>query len=349
MKAIQLAAPKELRSVDVPDPMEHGDPSDLAPGDAIVRVRCVGICGTDYGGYWGKMPFFSYPRIFGHELGVEVVALGAGVENVQVGDACCVEPYLNCQQCYACRRGHTNCCQFNQTLGVHCDGGLQRHYKLPARKLHRAHNLTPSQAALVETLAIGRHAVQRGNPVPGENILIIGAGPIGLSALEFAKISGARTLVMDTNPQRLAFVRERMGIADTIAVGQDPAPALAELDRLTDGQWADVVIDATGNHHSMAAALDYTAIKGRIVYVGITQQLLQFPQAPRLHAREQTILASRNALPDDFRQIVTLIENGTIDTRPWITHQSAFDDLLTTFPEWLKPESGVIKGVVHLD
>jgi alcohol dehydrogenase len=341
MRAIQLERPEHLRYIDVPEPPSPG------PGEAVVRVRCVGVCGTDYGGYLGKMPFFSYPRIPGHELGVEVAAVGDGVTHVKPGDRCCVEPYINCQQCYSCRRGHTNCCEHHQTLGVHCDGGLRPFLTVPARKLHLSPQLTFAQNALVETLAIGCHAVDRGQPQPGENILVLGAGPIGLSVVEFAKLSGARTIVMDLNDQRLAFVRERMGVADTIVTAGD-GQELDRLRELTSGQLCDVVVDATGSHRSMSAALAYCAFAGRLVYVGITQAELQFPHAPIMHRRELTLLASRNALSKDFARIIRLIEEGQIDTRPWITHRAEFDTMIERFPRWLRPETGVIKAVVEI-
>src|SRR5947208_8558278 len=216
MKAIQLEKPLSFRPIEIAEPNQPG------PGEALVRIHRIGICGTDFGGYLGKMPFFSYPRIPGHELGVEVVAIGEGVTNVKPGDRCAVEPYINCQKCYSCTRGHTKCCENHQTLGVHCDGGLRPYFTVPARKLHISTKLSYDQLALVETLAIGCHAIQRGNPQPNETILVIGAGPIGLSVVEFAKLSGARTIVMDVNPQRLAFVRAKMGITETIlAQGTD--------------------------------------------------------------------------------------------------------------------------------
>jgi 2-desacetyl-2-hydroxyethyl bacteriochlorophyllide A dehydrogenase len=341
MRAIQLERPEAFRYIDVPEPPTPG------PGDAVVRVHCVGVCGTDYGGYLGKMPFFSYPRIPGHELGVEVVAVGEGVTNVKPGDCCCVEPYINCQQCYSCRRGHTNCCEHHQTLGVHCDGGLRPLFTVPARKLHLSPKLTFAQNALVETLAIGCHAIDRGQPRPGENILVIGAGPIGLSVVEFARLSGARTIVMDMNEPRLAFVRERMGIADTIAAKGDGSEA-TRLAELTSGQLCDVVVDATGSHKSMSHALSYCAFAGRLVYVGISQAELQFPHAPIMHRRELTLLASRNALSKDFTRIIRLIEEGQIDTRPWITHHASFEGMVAEFPKWLRPETGVIKAVVEI-
>jgi alcohol dehydrogenase len=312
-------------------------------------VHRVGICGTDYGGYLGKMPFFSYPRIPGHELGVEVLAVGEGVTNVQPGDRCSVEPYLNCQKCYACRRGHTNCCEHNKTLGVMCDGGLAERYVLPARKLHISRQLTFDQLALVETLAIGCHAVNRGAPQPGEHVLVIGAGPIGLSAIEFAKLSGARTIVMDMNAGRLAFVRSKMGVPDTIELTPGgEAAAVEQLSAISHGQLADVVIDATGSNRSMSAALAYCAFAGRLVYVGITQQEVSFLHSPIMHRREVSIMASRNALPPDFKRIIALIEEGRIDTVPWITHHAAFDTMIDAFPGWLKPETGVIKAVVEV-
>jgi alcohol dehydrogenase len=343
MKAISLDQPQKLRVIDTAEPQAP------APGEALVKVHRVGICGTDYAGYLGKMPFFSYPRIPGHELGVEVLAVGEGVTNVQPGDRCSVEPYLNCQKCYACRRGYTNCCEQNKTLGVMCDGGLAERYLLPARKLHISRKLTFDQLALVETLAIGCHAVNRGASKAGEHVLVIGAGPIGLSAVEFAKLSGARTIVMDMNAARLAFVRDRMGVPDTIELGAGgEAAAVEQLSALTGGQLADVVIDATGSNKSMAAALAYCAFAGRLVYVGITQQEISFLHAPILHRREITIMASRNALPPDFQRIIALIEEGKIDTVPWITHHAGFAETIEAFPGWLKPETGVIKAVVEV-
>jgi 2-desacetyl-2-hydroxyethyl bacteriochlorophyllide A dehydrogenase len=339
MKAIQLEKPQTFHAIDIAEPAAPG------PGEALLRIHRVGICGTDLGGYLGKMPFYSYPRIPGHELGVEVLAVGAGVTNVAVGDRCSVEPYLNCQRCYSCRRGLTNCCESNQTLGVMCDGGLCERMLLPARKLHVSRKLNYEQLALVETLAIGCHAVDRAHVQAGENVLIIGAGPIGLSAVEFVKVAGATCIVLDMNEARLAFCRERLGVHHTIAAKGDGSEITA-LATLTHGQLADVVIDATGSNKSMSNALSYCAFGGRLVYVGITQQEISFLQAPALHRRELTIMGSRNARSRDFARIISLIEDGTIDTVPWITHRAKFDDMIVEFPSWLKPENGVIKAMV---
>ncbi|MEO6182419.1 MAG: zinc-binding alcohol dehydrogenase family protein [Verrucomicrobiota bacterium] len=341
MKAIQLKKPLEFRTIEIPEPAAPGS------GEALVRVHRVGICGTDISGYLGKMAFFSYPRIPGHELGVEVIAVGADVMNVKPGDHCSVEPYINCQKCSACRRGHTNCCENHQTLGVHCDGGLRPLLLVPARKLHISRELSFEQLALVETLAIGCHAINRGNPQTGESVLVIGAGPIGLSVLEFAKLSGAKTIVMDMSASRLDFCRGNMGIEHTILTNGDGSE-LEKLKRLSGESLPEVVVDATGSNKSMSNALNYVGFAGRLVYVGITQQELSFPHALVMHRRELTLLASRNALTADFTRIIQLIEQGRIDTRPWITHRSTFENLPEVFSSYTKPETGVIKAMVEV-
>jgi len=342
MKALQLEKPQQFRFIETPEPAAPG------AGEALVRVQRVGICGTDYSGFLGKMPFFSYPRIPGHELGVEVMAIGPSVTEVQPGDRCAVEPYLNCGQCFPCRKGAPNCCEKLKVLGVMMDGGLTERMVLPARKLHPAHRLSPEQCALVETLAIGCHAVNRGNPGAGETVLVIGAGPIGLSVIEFAKLSGAKTIVLDLNEQRLAFVRSKMGVPDTICAQGDGA-ALERLKQMTGGTLAQVVVDATGSNQSMANAMTYCGFTGRLVYVGITPAEVAFPHAPVMHRRELTLLASRNALPSDFTRIIQLIESGRIDTRPWITHHAAFGELIEKFSTFTQPETGVIKAIVDME
>ncbi|HYT91505.1 MAG TPA: zinc-binding alcohol dehydrogenase family protein [Gemmataceae bacterium] len=338
MKALSLEAPKHFKRIDVQPPDKPG------PGEALVRVHRVGICGTDISGYLGKMPFFSYPRIPGHELGVEVLDVGAGVTHVKPGDRCAVEPYINCQQCYACKRGHTNCCEKHQTLGVHCDGGLRPQFLVPARKLHISRKLAFDQLALVETLAIGCHAVNRAAPRPEESCLIIGAGPIGLATLEFVKLTGAKLITLDMNEQRLDFCRRVMGVQHTIKLSDRLEQDLRDL---TDGHLPDVVIDATGSSASMSGAFGLITHGGRLVFVGITTDEVKF-RHPIFHKPEGTLLCSRNALSADFARIIGLIEDGRIDTRPWITHRTAFEELIEVFPSYTRPETGVIKAVVEV-
>jgi alcohol dehydrogenase len=340
MKAILLRQPGNFEQIDVDEPCKPG------PAEALVTVHRVGICGTDISGYLGKMPFYSYPRIPGHELGVEVLEVGSGVADVRPGDRCSVEPYLNCQSCFACRRGGGNCCESLRVLGVHTDGGLRPRFVVPARKLHPSASLALDQLALVETLAIGCHAVDRGVPRAGENVLVVGAGPIGLAVIEFVKLTGANLIVLDLNQRRLDFCTERMGVRHVV-LSQGPDADLKALQDLTDGSLPSLVFDATGNTASMCRSFHYVSHTGRLVFVGIVTDEVRFPD-PLLHRRELTVLASRNALPEDFRRIIGLIEAGRIDTRPWITHRTPFAEMIGNFPGYTRPETGVIKAIVEV-
>ncbi|HVT80191.1 MAG TPA: zinc-binding alcohol dehydrogenase family protein [Phycisphaerae bacterium] len=341
MNTITLQKPGELAFSQASEPGKPG------AEEALVRVHRVGVCGTDYHAFAGKQPYFSYPRILGHELGVEVLALDETLGNPQrvcIGDRCSVEPYVNCQQCIACRRGRPNCCTNMRVIGVHTDGGMRGAFILPLRKLHPANALSYDQIALVETLGIGAHAVERAQVQAEDTVLVIGAGPIGLSVIQFAAVK-ARTIVMDVAESRLAFCREKLGIAETIHVADGTAPA-ERLKALTQGDNATVVIDATGNAKSMCGALQYLAHGGRLVYVGLFPGEFSLSD-PEFHKRETTLLGSRNALPEDFSRIIRMIEAKQIDTGPWITHRAKAEDLVEAFPTWTQPATGVLKAIIE--
>jgi 2-desacetyl-2-hydroxyethyl bacteriochlorophyllide A dehydrogenase len=340
MKTIRLEEPRRfaLLSADEPGPS-------LKPDEALVRVRRIGVCGTDIHAFNGKQPFFSYPRILGHELGVEVIAAGNLSENVHPGDRCSVEPYLNCGRCIACRSGKSNCCVSLQVLGVHTDGGMRESIVVPARKLHPSAHLTLDQLALIETLAIGCHAVDRARVEAGEFALVVGAGPIGLTVVQFAIEAGAQVIVLDINPQRLEFCRENLGVPFSINAGvENPLEALK---RITAGDLPTVVFDATGNPQSMMRAFSYPANGGRLAFVGLFQGEVTFND-PDFHRRELTVLSSRNARSEDFTRIIDLVESGRIDTDPWITHRASFAEVINEFPRWTQPETGVIKAMIEV-
>lgn len=341
MKAIRLTAPQNFEMCEVEEPSSPG------PGEALIRTVRMGICGTDVSCFLGKFPFFDYPRIPGHELGVEILEVGEGVKNVKPGDRCSVEPYLNCGQCHACRKGKGNCCENLKVFGVMMNGGLCERSIIRADKLHPSTQLSFEQLALVETLAIGCHASNRGNAGPEDHVLIIGAGPIGLSTLEFNRLTGATVTVMDMSEDRLAFCRENYGIQNLITFKGDGSE-IEHMRQITNGSLYDVVTDATGNNHSMSNALEYVAFSGTLVYVGITTEQIYFPH-PALHRREIDLLASRNALPEDFPEIIGLIEDGTINTDPWITHRIKMDQVIDKFESLIHPDSGVLKAIIELD
>lgn len=338
MKTIVLDEPGHFTLTDTPEP------DGLAAGEALVRVRRVGICGTDLKAYEGKMPFVEYPRILGHELGVEIVEIDPNDAGLKAGDLVAVEPYLNCGTCIACRRGKTNCCANLKVLGVHTDGGMREYITVPVNKLHRSQSLTIDQLALVETLVIGAHAVRRAAPEPGEFLLVIGAGPIGLTVIEAAKASGTQTIVMDINPDRLNFAQQQLGVEYTVNVNDNPLEHLLEI---TQGDLPTQVYDATGNIHSMNRSFEYVASGGTLAFVGLTKEVVRFDN-PEFHRREMTILSSRNGVASDFRWVIDKLESGAMDTTPWITHRASAEAMIGQFPGWLDPSSGVIKAVVEL-
>ena len=340
MRAIRLEEPKHFVQVEIEEPTNPG------PGKVLVRTHRMGVCGTDISGYLGKMPFFRYPRIPGHELGVEVLEVGEGVTHIKPGDRCSVEPYMNCGSCYPCKKGNGNCCETLNVIGVMIDGGLCEKFIIRADKLHPSSQLSFEQLALVETLAIGCHATDRGAPKPGEHVLIIGAGPIGLATLEFTRLTGAIVTVMDMNPARLDFCRKVYGVPHTVVFRGD-GKELEEMKSITGGALYSVVTDATGNNRSMSHALNFVAHSGSLVYVGITTDEVSFPH-PLLHRREITLKGSRNALPGDFSRIIGLMEDGTIDTNPWITHRISFNAVIQDFESFTRPETGVIKAMIEV-
>ena len=341
MKAIVLEQPGKLRLRDVAAPAAVGR------DEALVRVRRVGICGTDLHAYGGNQNFFSYPRIMGHELAVEVAAIGETDQALEysVGDVCCVVPYLNCGTCIACRRGKSNCCTQMQVLGVHIDGGMREQFTLPVDKLLRAEGVPLEQLALVEMLCIGAHAAKRARISPGEKALVIGAGPIGLATAQFVKLAGAEVTVMEVNRARLDFCADVLGISKLVDARQDP---LAQVSELNDGELPTLVFDCTGNVRSMEAAFEYVAHGGSLVLVGHIKGDLRFSD-PHFHSHELTLLASRNATPDDFRWVIESLRAGEINLAPWITHRATPESIVPEFPRWLDPATAVIKAMLSFD
>lgn len=336
MKALRLNQPGQLEFFHAPEP--------AAPqaGEALVRVLRTGICGTDLHAFRGKQPFFTYPRILGHELAVEVLALGPGAEGVAPGDVCCVEPFLNCGTCPACRRGKTNCCESLKTLGVHIDGAMQERYVLPARKLHRAPGLRPEQLATVEPLCIGSHAVWRAQPEAGDSLLVIGGGPIGLAVVEASRALGIEPLMMEMSQTRMAFAEKQVKL-QVVDARQD---VKEQLRAKLDGELPRVIVDCTGNKASMESCFELIAHGGKVVYVGIHLGELSFYN-PNYHAREVTLLSSRNATATDFRRVLDNLASGKSTSDYWLNAGlTPPEEVAAEFPKWLDVEAGLIKPVI---
>lgn len=339
MRGIVCERVEELRYIELPEPPAPG------PDEVVVRIRRIGICGTDLHAYRGRQPFFTYPRVLGHELAGTVETLGSAVSGLAVGDTVSIVPYLHCGTCIACRRGRTNCCVSLQVLGVHVDGGMRERLVVPASHVLRAGGLTLDQAAMLEPLSIGAHAVRRSGLAAGDVALVIGAGPIGLGVMAFAKHRGATVIAMDVKDERLAYCR-RWAQADFVLNAAEPE-AKAQLEAMTGGDLPTVVFDATGNARSMEQAFGLAAHGGTLVLVGLVKSDIAFHD-PEFHKRELTLLASRNATLEDFALVREAVASGRIDVDGYITHRAPFESMIERFDDWLRPESQVIKAVVTL-
>jgi 2-desacetyl-2-hydroxyethyl bacteriochlorophyllide A dehydrogenase len=311
-------------------------------GEVLVRVRRVGICGTDMHIVRGTQPYLSYPRVMGHELAAEVVEAPGG-SALMPGDHVFLMPYLACQKCSACLAGKTNCCRNLQVLGVHRDGGLAEYITLPSHFVLKADGLTLDQIAMVEFLSIGAHAVERGNVRSQQRVLVVGAGPIGIAVVLFAKMRDAEVFVLDTRTDRLNFCREELGIQHAVLVEDQVNDKFAEL---TQGDMFDVVFDATGNRHAMQAGFAYVGHGGNYVLVSIVNGEITFSD-PEFHRRETTLLGSRNATIADVHRVMDAIRSGKIPTGKLNTHRAALADIPKIFPQWMDPAAGVIKAIVE--
>jgi len=322
---------------------QHPHPT-AQPGEALIRIRRIGICGTDLHAFQGTQPFFSYPRVLGHELAGELLDAG-GADGFAPGEAVTFIPYFNCGHCIACRRGLPNCCASIRVFGVHVDGGMTDVVAVPADKLVHGEGLSFDELALVEPLAIGAHGVRRAAVEPGEFVLVVGAGPIGLGVMEFARIAGAQVIALDINEQRLAFCQEKLGVAHTINA---LAPDVAEqLRALTNGDMPTVVIDATGSQKAILGAFPYLAPGGRFVLVGLQKGEISFSH-PEFHKREATLMSSRNATRADFEHVIRSMKQGLVQPTTYITHRVPFAAVASEFESWLDPAHGVIKAMVEL-
>ncbi|PJJ21717.1 hypothetical protein SAMN05216517_10880 [Janthinobacterium sp. OK676] len=336
MKSIVCDTPGSLR-------MEQRAVPVPAEGEVLLRIRRVGICGTDMHIFRGTQPFLSYPRVMGHELSGHIHSAPAG-SRLAAGDQVYVMPYLSCGTCVACRQGKTNCCTRIEVLGVHRDGGMTEYLALPERFVFKTEGISLDDAAMIEFLAIGAHAVKRGAVDAGKRVLVVGAGPIGMAVMLFASLKGADVTVLDGRADRLQFCRDALGITRTVQLGDGDKEQLSDA---TGGEFFDVVFDATGNIAAMERGLDFVAHGGSYVLVSIVRDRLSFSD-PEFHKRETTLLGSRNATVDDFEEVVAAMKAGKVPTALLNTHRTTLDEFTGVLDRWMQPEAGVIKAIVEV-
>ena len=335
MKSLSVQTPTKLSYVLIDKPL-------CKEGYSLLKVERIGICGTDLHAFEGTQPYFNYPRILGHELALTVIETTA--KDFSIGESVTIIPYFNCGKCISCRMGKPNCCVNIRVFGVHIDGGMCEYVLIPNEYLVHGEGLTFDELALVEPLAIGAHGVRRAAIEPGEFVLVIGAGPIGLGTIEFAKIAGAQVIVLDINEHRLNFCQGKLGITNIIN-GREK-DVLLKISEITNGDMPTVVIDATGNLNAINKGFEYLAHGGRYVLIGLQKETISVVH-PEFHKREATLMSSRNATRMDFEHVISAMKNGLVNPATYITHSVQFDEVIDQFESWLNPDNHVIKAMVR--
>jgi 2-desacetyl-2-hydroxyethyl bacteriochlorophyllide A dehydrogenase len=330
MKAVSCAAPGVLTLVDIAPP-------ELKPGWVRVAIRHIGICGTDYHIFEGSHPFLEYPRIMGHELSGVVADSNGSV--FTAGDPVVINPYLPCYQCPACLEGKTNCCETLKVLGVHSDGGMAEEIVIPALNLYPAKDISLRDAAMVEFLAIGAHAVRRAELKPASRVLVVGGGPIGLGVAFFARIAGGEVTVLDAAADKLEAARGFGFGAASLADLEGPEFAARKRSGF------DAVFDATGSIRAMNQSLLHARNGGSYTLVGVIKGDLVWPDQ-ELHRRELTVRGSRNATKEDFDHVMASMKNGLIPTEALATHETTLDRVPVDMPIWTHERTGLIKAII---
>jgi len=336
MQTLICSSPRHFQYSDTAIPV-------ASKGETLLKIKRIGICGTDLHAYEGTQPFFNYPRILGHELSAEIVTTDE--VGFAVGESVTFIPYFNCGKCIACRMNKPNCCETINVCGVQSDGGMREYLIVPSYPLVHGEGLSFDELALVEPLAIGAHGVRRASITEGEYALVIGAGPIGLGTMEFARIAGANVIAMDINDDRLEFCKEKLAINRTINPTKEDA--LEKLKEITHGDMPTIIIDATGNLGAINNGFKYISHGGRYVLIGLQKGDINFSH-PEFHKRESTLMSSRNATRIDFERVIDCLKKGRINPSTYITHRVKFNAVKENFDSWLNPTTGVIKAMIEI-
>lgn len=324
--------------------LENREDPALPPGKVMLKIRHVGICGTDLHAYAGNQPFFSYPRILGHELSAEIVEIPPDLRTpYRPGDEVVVIPYIHCGECYACRQGKTNCCARLSVIGVHEDGGMQEYFPYDPGLLLPAEGIESREQAIVEPLCIGTHAAGRANIKPDDWVIVSGCGPIGVGIIWAAQAKSSRIIALDIDETRLDFCRRNLNVPFTLKVDDDVLDRIREI---TGGDMAQIVFDATGIKGPMETAVNYLSPTGKYLLVGLNRGDLTFNH-PSLHAREISVLCSRNATRTDFETVIQRMQHHEFPAKAYITHDENFLDIPQRFDFWKNPENQVMKAVTR--
>ncbi|MDG2396282.1 MAG: zinc-binding alcohol dehydrogenase family protein [Flavobacteriaceae bacterium] len=334
MKCIICEEPNKLILKEKKTPLRKNN-------EALLKINKVGICGTDFHAYNGNQPYFTYPRILGHELASEIIEIEENKRGLKIGDKVVLVPFISCDKCYACLNGNNNCCPNIKVLGVHINGGMQEKISFPIKNLLPAQNLNDNEIVIIEPLSIGAHAIKRASLKPNDTIIVLGCGPIGIGIMKIAKIIGCKVISIDLNQNRLDYVKKEIKVDFAINLNDNP---IEKIEEITKGNMADSVFDATGNKSALESGPSYLCHGGKFILVGIYKGNLKFNH-PYIHSKEITLLSSRNATIDDFKYVISIIDQ--FPTESFITNNINFTKLISNFDNLINPESRVIKATIN--
>jgi threonine dehydrogenase-like Zn-dependent dehydrogenase len=334
MKALVFKKPGEAAVESVAEPV-------VTEEKLLLKVRMIGLCGSDLNSFRGKNPMVSFPRIPGHEVAATIVK---GNSELAAGTDVTMSPYTNCGKCASCRRNRPNACQFNETLGVQRDGAMTEYIAMPAEKLYPA-RLTTKELCLVEPLTVGFHAVARGRVTAQDTVAIIGCGGVGLGAIAAAHFAGARTIAVDVDDIKLGIAK-KAGAGYTINSQQESMHH--KLLELTNGLGPDVIIEAIGLPQTFCAAVEEVAFTGRVVYIGYAKEPVAY-ETRLFVQKELDIIGSRNALPEDFRQVIRILENHLFPVDDAVSIIAPIEDAPGLLRAWTGNPSRFTKIMVTMD
>jgi threonine dehydrogenase-like Zn-dependent dehydrogenase len=338
MKALIIQKPGEIAVGDAPEPTSR-------QGEVLLRVRMIGLCGSDLNTYRGKNPMVSFPRIPGHEIAATVEDVRDSASALKPGMNVTLSPYTSCGQCASCLRGRFNACKSNQTLGVQRDGALTDLISVPTPKIFAAEGLNLEELCIVEPLTVGFHAVARGRITDKDTVAIFGCGGVGLGAIAASAFRNANTIAIDVDDAKLRIAREA-GAHHTINTKTEPLHD--KLMELTGGLGPDVVIEAIGLPSTFTAAVEEVAFTGRVVYIGYAKDLVSY-ETRLFVQKELDILGSRNALPEDFGEVIRMLQQHRFPVKSAITRVVPFEDAPSAFTAWSENPASISKIMIRVN
>ncbi len=319
MKAFRMEGPERAGVVAVPEVV-------AGEGEALLRVKMVGMCGTDLNTYRGRNAMVTFPRVLGHEVAAEVVEGGGALA---AGTAVTISPYTSCGRCPSCRNGRVNACQFNETMGVQRDGAMTEYICVPREKLYAA-KLSLKELCLVEPLTVGTHAAARGRVTAADTVAVFGCGGVGLGAIAAAAFRGAETIAIDMDDAKLETARKAGAKHLIHSKNEDLHERLAAI---TGGQGPDVMIEAIGLPVTFRAAVEEVAFTGRVVYIGYAKEPVAY-ETRLFVQKELDVMGSRNALPEDFREVIQMLEAGRFPVEDAVSAVVRMDEAARMLGEW---------------